>query len=63
MHTKPHTVLKLNSERSDLNILVTSVLVVCEDGSVYTYSVGHSEEWYALPPIPGTRAAADVTVR
>lgn len=56
MHTKPHTVLRIESERDDLNIMVTSVLVVCEDGSVYTYSIGHSDEWFALPPIPGTEA-------
>jgi hypothetical protein len=56
MQTKPHTVLRIESERDDLNIMVTSVLVVCEDGSVYTYSIGHSDEWFALPPIPGTPA-------
>jgi hypothetical protein len=62
MHTKPHTVLKLDSERNDLNILVTPVLVVCEDGSAYTYSVGGRWEWSPLPPIPGTHAAAQAEV-
>ena len=63
MHTKPHTVLKLDSGHSDLYVPVTSVLVVCEDGSAYTCSVGGRWEWSALPPIPGTQAAAEVAKR
>jgi hypothetical protein len=63
MTTKPHTVLKLDSERSELNVLCTPMVVVCEDGSVYTYTIGsHSDAWYPLPPVPGTKAAEEVSV-
>ena len=59
MATKPHTVLKLESHRDHLHILWESVLVVCEDGSAYRHTIGSEEqEWQALPPVPGTAAAA-----
>jgi hypothetical protein len=33
-----------------------NLLVVCDDGSIHTFSQG---EWYARKPVPGTKADSE----